>query len=183
MNFISTFIDGLYIIEPKVFGDHRGYFFESFNHNSFKKEGLEYDFVQDNEARSIYGVVRGLHFQLPPYTQAKLVRVFEGEVLDVVVDMRKSSATFGQSFSILLSAENKKQLLIPRGFAHGYAVLSETAVFFYKTDNFYSKEHDSGVKYDDPNFNIDWKVPIMDRILSDKDMQQADFDPSKIVFE
>ena len=171
-NFIEqTGIKDLVIINPRVFGDKRGYFFESCNEQVLKANGLDYRFVQDNEAGSTYGVLRGLHFQRPPYAQAKLVRMLEGEVLDVVVDLRNNSETYGQSYSVLLSAENRKQLLVPRGFAHGYVVLSETAVFFYKCDNYYFKEQEGGVAYNDPDLQIDWKLPAEDFLISDKDQQ------------
>ncbi|MBL4648578.1 MAG: dTDP-4-dehydrorhamnose 3,5-epimerase, partial [Aureispira sp.] len=147
MPFIKTDFPGLIVFEPKVFGDHRGYFYESYNAKSFKEGGIEADFVQDNQARSTYGVLRGLHYQLGEHAQAKLVRVIEGTVLDVVVDLREGSPTYGQSYEIELSAENKRQLFVPRGFAHGYVVLSETAEFFYKCDNFYNKESEGGLIY------------------------------------
>ena len=169
MNFIKTDIDELIIIEPKVFEDERGYFFESYNENEFKKNNLFYNFVQDNQSKSTYGVVRGLHSQLGDKAQAKLVRVLEGKVLDVVVDVRKNSKTFGKTFSIELTAENKKQLLIPRGFLHGFAVLSDTVIFSYKCDNFYCKEAEFGVRYNDPDLNIDWHIPQDKIIASEKD--------------
>ena len=145
MPFIDTPIPGLFVFEPKVFEDARGYFFESFNASVFSEKGINVNFVQDNQSKSTYGILRGLHYQLDPFAQAKLVRVISGEVLDVAVDVRQGSPTFGQHYGIILSAENKKQLYIPRGFAHGFVVLSETAEFFYKCDNFYSKEHDAGI--------------------------------------
>ena len=169
MPFIETPIKDLKIFEPQVWGDERGYFYESYNENTFKAAGISVNFVQDNQARSGYGVLRGLHYQLGAYAQAKLVRVIEGEVLDVVVDIREGSETYGQHFSILLSAENKKQLFVPRGFAHGYVVLSETAEFFYKCDNFYSKAHEGGILYNDPNLGIDWKIDLDQATLSEKD--------------
>lgn len=169
MNFINTTIPGVVIIEPKVFGDSRGYFFESFNQDEFFRNVGEYHFVQDNESRSSRGVLRGLHFQKPPYTQAKLVRCIEGEVLDVAVDIRKESPTFGQHVSVLLSGENKRQLFIPRGFAHGFVVLSEYATFAYKVDNIYAPSHDSGILYNDPALNIDWQIDDSLLLLSEKD--------------
>ena len=169
MPFIKTNIPGLVIFEPRVFKDERGYFFESFNAKTFEQEGITTPFVQDNQAFSAKGILRGLHYQLEPYSQAKLVRVISGEVLDVVVDIRKGSPTFGQSYSIILSEENQKQLYVPRGFAHGYAVLSETALFFYKCDNFYSKENEGGILFSDPQLNIDWMLNAKDIILSEKD--------------
>jgi dTDP-4-dehydrorhamnose 3,5-epimerase len=178
MEFIQTSIPGLIVLEPKVIGDARGYFFEAYNENEFAAHGITAKFVQDNQSRSVYGVLRGLHYQLNPYAQAKLVRVISGEVLDVAVDVRKNSPTYGRHFSILLSAENKKQLYIPRGFAHGFVVLSETAEFSYKCDNFYSKEHDAGIIYNDSELQIDWKITPENLIISDKDknlpgLQQA----------
>ncbi|MCP4442636.1 MAG: dTDP-4-dehydrorhamnose 3,5-epimerase [Aureispira sp.] len=169
MPFIKTEFPGLQIFEPRIFEDARGYFYESFNQKAFEAAGIHNRFVQDNQARSTYGVLRGLHYQLPLAAQAKLVRVIEGTVLDVVVDVREGSPTYGKSYTIELSAENHRQLFIPKGFAHGYVVLSETAVFFYKCDNFYSKEHEGGIIYNDPNIKIDWKIDLNDAVLSDKD--------------
>ena len=169
MPFITTEFPGLVVFEPRVFGDERGYFFESFNQQVFESAGITRPFVQDNQARSGYGVLRGLHFQKGDAAQAKLVRVLEGKVLDVVVDLRFGSPTYGKSYSIELSAENKLQLFVPRGFAHGYVVLSDTAEFFYKCDNFYSKADEGGLIYNDPALNIDWKIDLSDAILSDKD--------------
>ena len=170
MPFIETGIPDLKIFEPRVFGDHRGYFYESYNAETFKEAGIDANFVQDNQARSTYGVLRGLHYQLGDSAQAKLVRVIEGAVLDVVVDLREGSPTYGKSYGIELSAENKRQLFVPRGFAHGYVVLSETAEFFYKCDNFYDKESEGGLKFDDPALNIDWKIDLKDALLSEKDL-------------
>ena len=169
MKLISTHFEGLYIIEPRVFKDTRGYFYESFNRSVFEQNGLFFDFVQDNESKSQYGVVRGLHYQIGQFAQAKLVRVLQGKVLDVVVDLRKNSKTFGKSFSIELSAENKKQFLVPRGFAHGFSVLSKEAVFAYKCDNFYNKESERGIMFDDKKLNIDWQIPENKQIISEKD--------------
>ena len=169
MNLVKTDIEGVVILEPRVFGDERGYFFESFSQREFKELVGEVTFVQDNESKSSYGVVRGLHYQLPPYTQAKLVRVVEGEVLDVVVDLRKNSATFGKHVAVVLSAENKRQLFIPQGFAHGFAVLSPQAIFQYKCDHYYAPQYESGIQFDDPALGIDWKIPEADMILSEKD--------------
>lgn len=169
MPFIPTPIPGLLVFEPQVWADERGYFFEAFNAQTFKAAGIEANFVQDNQARSTFGVLRGLHYQLDSFAQAKLVRVLEGEVLDVVVDIRPQSPTYGQSYSIRLSAENKKQLFVPRGFAHGYVVLSPTAEFFYKCDNFYSKAHEGGIHYNDPQLQIDWEIDLNEAILSEKD--------------
>lgn len=169
MPFFDTTIEDLKIFEPTVWNDDRGYFYESYNENTFKAAGLKYNWVQDNQAKSEYGVIRGLHYQVGNMAQAKLVRVFQGEVLDVVVDIRPGSPTYGKQFSIVLSEENKKQLLVPRGMAHGYSVLSATAIFFYKCDNFYSKEHEGGVLYNDPALQIDWGIPAEHSKLSDKD--------------
>ncbi|MCQ2741068.1 MAG: dTDP-4-dehydrorhamnose 3,5-epimerase [Alphaproteobacteria bacterium] len=169
MNFIKTELDGVVIVEPKVFEDDRGYFFESYNEDEFVKNGITNRFVQDNQSKSSYGVIRGLHCQLGEHAQAKLVRVLEGKVLDVAVDIRKGSKTFGQHVAVELSAENKRQLFIPRGFLHGFSVLSETAVFAYKCDNLYCKESEFGIRYDDPEIGIDWKVPADKVKTSEKD--------------
>lgn len=175
MQITETRFQGLFVIQPSVFEDQRGYFYESYNRKVFEHAGIEVNFVQDNQSKSNYGVVRGLHYQLNPMAQAKLVRVLEGAVQDVVVDIREESPTFGEFYSIELSAENKTQLFIPRGFAHGFAVLSETAVFFYKCDNFYSKEHEAGIAYNDPALGIDWKLPQDEIILSPKDAELPTF--------
>lgn len=175
MPFIDTGFAGLKIFEPRVFSDNRGYFFESFNKDTFKEAGINVEFVQDNESKSQRGVLRGLHYQQNPMAQAKLVRVVEGEVLDVVVDIRKGSPTFGRHFDILLSAENKKQLYIPRGFAHGFSVTSETCIFQYKCDNYYSKESEGGILFSDAAFNIDWKIKPEDAIVSEKDKTLPSF--------
>ncbi|RMF21587.1 MAG: dTDP-4-dehydrorhamnose 3,5-epimerase [Bacteroidetes bacterium] len=169
MPFIETGIPGLILFEPKVFEDERGYFFEAYNERLFHQAGIRTRFVQDNQALSSYGVLRGLHYQVEPFAQAKLVRVLQGEVLDVVVDIRPGSPTYGQSYSIRLSEENKRQLFIPRGFAHGYVVLSPTAVFFYKCDNFYSREHEGGIAWNDPQLDIDWLVDEKDLIIAERD--------------
>ena len=169
MKVIKTSISDVVILEPRVFGDERGYFFESFSQREFNEQVAEVTFVQDNESKSSYGVVRGLHYQLPPYTQAKLVRVVEGEVLDVVVDLRKNSATFGKHVAVVLSGENKRQFFIPKGFAHGFAVLSPQAVFQYKCDNYYAPQYESGIQFDDPALGIDWKIPEAEMILAAKD--------------
>lgn len=169
MPFIETGIPDLVLFEPQVWADERGYFFEAFNEKTFAEAGITCSFVQDNQARSVRGVLRGLHYQVGPYAQAKLVRVLEGEVLDVAVDLRPDSPTYGRWFGVHLSAENKRQLFVPRGFAHGYVVLSEEAEFFYKCDNFYSREHEGGIRYNDPTLAIDWEIPAQVVILSDKD--------------
>jgi len=169
MNFIATPFPGLFLIEPKVFGDSRGYFFESFQQSEFDKKVGKTTFVQDNESKSVKGVLRGLHFQKPPYTQAKLVRCITGKILDVVVDLRKGSPTYKQSFSIELNDSNKLQLFIPRGFAHGFVVLSDEAIFSYKVDNLYAPAHDAGILFNDPELMIDWQLPESELKLSDKD--------------
>ena len=169
MNFIKTDIDGVFIIEPKVFEDARGYFFESYNEAEFIKNGITNRFVQDNQSKSSYGVIRGLHCQLGEHSQAKLVRVLKGRVLDVAVDIRRGSPTFGTHVAVELSDENNRQLFIPRHFLHGFSVLSDEAVFAYKCDNFYCKESEFGIRYDDPEIGIDWKIPAEKVITSEKD--------------
>lgn len=169
MKFTSTDFKGLYIIEPTIFKDPRGYFYESYNKKEFEKVGIHTEFVQDNRSRSVYGTLRGLHLQKNPFAQGKLVGVLEGKVLDVAVDIRKESITYGKHIAVELSAENKKLMFIPRGFAHGFVVLSKEAEFFYKCDNFYSKEHEVGIIYNDPSLAIDWKINPKEMILSDKD--------------
>jgi dTDP-4-dehydrorhamnose 3,5-epimerase len=170
MRATETKLSGCFVIEPNVFKDDRGYFFESYNQDKFEAAiGKKVNFIQDNEAFSSYGVLRGLHFQTGSYAQAKLVRVLQGTVVDVAVDLRKESDTFGQYFAIELSAENKLQLFVPRGFGHGYAVLSDTAAFAYKVDNTYSKENEGGIVWNDKSLNIDWKIAEADVLLSDKD--------------
>ena len=180
MNVISTSIPDVKILEPRVFEDARGHFFESFSQQLFTEKVSDTVFVQDNESRSTYGVLRGLHFQRPPMAQAKLVRVVEGSVLDVAVDIRTDSPTYGQHVSVELSAENKRQLFIPRGFAHGFVVLSPTVVFQYKCDNYYSPEHDGGIAWNDPDLKIDWQVPMEDVVLSEKDKKQIAFKEFKL---
>ena len=170
MKIKETHIPGLLVVEPQVFGDSRGYFFESFNAAKFAEQtGIDTQFVQDNESRSSYGVVRGLHMQLPPHAQAKLVRVVEGRVLDVAVDLRKDSPTFGKHFAIELTGENHLQVYIPKGIAHGFSVLSETAVFQYKCDGYYAPASEAAIAWNDPDLGIDWKLPSEDAVLSDKD--------------
>ncbi len=170
MNFIETKLKGCFIIEPKIFSDERGYFMESFNQKTFAQgTGLDVNFVQDNQSYSSKGVLRGLHYQTGVHTQAKLVRVLEGEVLDIAVDIRPGSETFGQHVSVVLSGENQTQFFVPRGFAHGFIVLSETATFFYKCDNLYHKESEGGIIFNDPTLNIDWKISIDECIISEKD--------------
>ncbi len=169
MKIHKTPIDGLIIIEPRVFEDDRGYFFESFHADRYREAGISSDFIQDNESKSVRGVIRGLHYQAGPYAQAKLVRVIEGSVFDVAVDLRKDSPTFGQWFGVELTSENKKQFYIPRGFAHGFSVLSETAIFTYKCDNYYHPESECGIAYNDPTLKIDWKISVSEEIISEKD--------------
>lgn len=169
MNMIDTPIAGLWVFEPTVYYDERGYFFESYNRRVWADAGIDTNFVQTNQARSTWGVLRGLHYQVEPMAQAKLVRVVEGEVLDVVVDLRDGSPTYGQWYSVRLSTENKRQLYVPRGFAHGYVVLSETAEFVYKCDNYYSKAHEGGIRFDDPTLRIDWQFDLSGVIVSEKD--------------
>lgn len=170
MKAIKTKLEGCFIIEPNIIGDNRGYFFESYNEKSLNEAlGQDIHFVQDNQSLSSYGVIRGLHAQSGEYAQAKLVRVLKGEVLDVAVDFRPESPTFGQHITAILSAENRRQLYIPRGFLHGFVVVSEHAEFFYKCDNFYYKNAEIGVRYNDPTLAIDWTVPVDDLILSEKD--------------
>tara|TARA_B100000780_G_C21055281_1_gene423940 strand:- start:615 stop:1169 length:555 start_codon:yes stop_codon:yes gene_type:complete len=169
MKFIKTPILDVYIIEPSVFGDHRGYFLESFNLEKFEENVCSIKFVQDNESKSTKGVLRGLHFQKPPFQQAKLVRCIKGKVMDVAVDIRKGSPTYGKHVVVELSGENKRQLFIPRGFAHGFLVLSESAIFAYKVDNTYAPEYDAGIRYDDKELNIDWGLTDVKVQLSEKD--------------
>lgn len=169
MNIIQTSIPGVVIIEPRLFKDDRGYFFESFSERDFNTQVREVKFVQDNESMSSYGVMRGLHFQRPPYTQSKLVRCVKGAVLDVAVDIRKGSPTYGQYVAVELTEENHRQFFVPRGFAHGFAVLSETAIFQYKCDNFYHPEADGGISILDDSLGIDWRIPTDHAILSEKD--------------
>jgi dTDP-4-dehydrorhamnose 3,5-epimerase len=169
MNVIKTKIEGVVIIEPRVFRDDRGYFFESFSQQRFNELVAPVTFVQDNESRSTYGVLRGLHFQKPPYAQSKLVRVVKGVVLDVAVDLRKDSPTFGQYEQVLLSEDNKRQFFIPQGLAHGFVVLSPEAVFQYKCDNYYAPQAEGSMRWDDPQININWQLPLGDILLSEKD--------------
>ena len=179
MEVIRTVIDGLVIIEPKVFKDARGYFFESFSQREFEEKVRKINFVQDNESMSSYGVMRGLHFQRPPFTQSKLVRCVKGKVLDVAVDIRKGSPTYGQHVAVELSEDNHRQFFVPRGFAHGFAVLSETAVFQYKCDNFYAPQADGGISIKDESLGIDWQIPTENAVLSEKDIKHLclkDFD-------
>jgi dTDP-4-dehydrorhamnose 3,5-epimerase len=172
MPIIKTEFPGLIIFEPTVIKDSRGYFFESYSERVFNADGITARFVQDNQSKSSFGVLRGLHYQLNPHAQTKLVRVLSGKILDVVVDIRTGSPTYGKTFSIELSAENHKQLLIPKGFAHGFSVLSKTAEVMYKCDEFYNKESEAGILYNDAALNIDWQIPLDKAIVSEKDLQQ-----------
>ncbi|PWJ39403.1 dTDP-4-dehydrorhamnose 3,5-epimerase [Sediminitomix flava] len=184
MEIIKTKLKDCYIIEPKVFGDERGYFFESFHKEKFKVEtGLDIDFVQDNQSSSKYGVLRGLHLQFGEYAQAKLVRVLSGRVLDIAVDLREESETYGQYEAVELSADNKRQFFVPRGFAHGFVVLSESAEFFYKCDNYYAPSYEGGIFYNDKDLNIDWGIPQSEMIISEKDQKLpslSDFKNTKL---
>ena len=175
MNIIETTLPGVLIVEPKVFGDARGYFFESWNQAAFETAGITNKWVQDNESRSGFGVLRGLHYQAAPYTQAKIVRAFTGTVLDVVVDIRKGSPTYGKHIAVELSGENKRQLYIPRGFAHGFAVLSDEAVFAYKCDNVYMPSSERGIMFNDPDLAIDWRIAPDKILLSEKDKKHPAF--------
>nr|WP_309755985.1 dTDP-4-dehydrorhamnose 3,5-epimerase [Flavobacterium sp.] len=175
MNIEKTFIQDLVLISPGVFEDARGYFFEAYNKSKFSDLGISIDFVQDNQSFSQKGTLRGLHYQNPPFAQTKLVRVLQGEIIDVAVDLRKDSPTFGKHFSVLLSAENKKQLLVPQGFAHGFSVLSETAVVLYKCDQYYNKESEGGIRFDDPTLAIDWQLRPDEVIVSEKDLVLPSF--------
>jgi dTDP-4-dehydrorhamnose 3,5-epimerase len=183
MPFLKTEIADLMIFEPRVFEDSRGYFFEAYNEETFRQHGMEMKFVQDNQSRSSYGVIRGLHYQLAPFAQAKLIRVLEGRILDVALDIRKGSPTFGHHFSLELSAENRKQLLVPEGFAHGFSVLSETATVLYKCNRFYHKESEGGILHNDPSLRIDWKIEKGKEIVSDKDAQLPRFANCRNNFE
>lgn len=183
MNIIPTKISGLLLIEPDVFNDPRGYFFESYNESKLIQNGIETRFVQDNESKSVRGTIRGLHYQNDPHAQTKLVRVIVGEVYDVAVDLRKGSPTFGQWHGELLTGENKKQFYIPQGFAHGFSVLSDTAIFAYKCDNFYNKASEGGIRYNDPKLAIDWRIPDNEVLVSDKDLILPEFDEANFNFE
>ena len=179
MDFSKTPIEGLLVLTPKIFTDNRGYFYESYNKNTLKELGITANFVQDNESFSSQNTLRGLHFQKPPFAQAKLVRVLEGTVWDVAVDLRTASPTFGKWFGVELSADNKKQFFIPRGFAHGFAVLSQTAKFAYKCDNFYNKASEGAVLFNDKELNIDWKIDLTKALLSEKDLKNPSFSSYK----
>lgn len=182
MEIVETGIEGLLIVKPQVFGDARGFFFETYNEKRYQNAGIDYKFVQDNISSSQYGVVRGLHFQKPPYSQTKLVQVIEGSVLDVAVDLRSGSSTYGKWFSVGLTSENHWQFLIPRGFAHGFSVLSEKAVFTYKCDNLYNPSSEGGVRFDDPTLNIDWRIDLNKAITSEKDKKHPFFNELDKIF-
>ncbi len=183
MPFKATDIPGLLLFEPNVFEDSRGYFFESYNENIFKEQGIDVRWVQDNQSSSQYGVIRGLHYQLPPFAQTKLVRVLRGKILDVVVDIRKGSPTFGKAYSKVLSAKNKRQLFIPKGFAHGFSVLSAKAEVLYKCDAFYNKQSEAGILYNDPVLGIDWRIPAEEAVISEKDIVLPVFAACQHTFE
>lgn len=176
MNIEETFIKDLVVITPAVFPDERGYFFEAYNQGKFHERGVHYNFIQDNQSFSKRGVIRGMHLQINPFAQAKLVRVLEGEILDVAVDLRKESPTYGQHFSVILSAENKKQLMVPHGFAHGFSVLSATASILYKVDQVYNKDSERGIRYDDSTLNINWQLTPEEIIVSEKDLNLPSFE-------
>lgn len=177
---IETYIPGVVILEPKVFGDERGYFLESFSQKNFVKEVCQTEFVQDNESKSRYGVLRGLHYQLPPFSQSKLVRVVRGRVRDFAVDIRVGSPTFGKYVMAELTEDNHRQLFIPRGFAHGFVTVSDEAVFQYKCDNYYSPEHEAAIAWDDPTLAIDWTIPVRDIVLSEKDRSHPQLSEAKL---
>jgi dTDP-4-dehydrorhamnose 3,5-epimerase len=178
----KTAFDGLFIIVPRIFEDNRGYFYESYNQETYQKAGIPNLFVQDNQSESVKGVIRGLHYQLAPSAQTKLVRVITGTVFDVVVDLRKGSSTFGKWYGIELSGKNKLQLLVPQGFAHGFSVLSDKAVLHYKTDNLYNKDSERGIVYNDPVLNIDWKIDPRESLVSDRDAQLSHFEDAEYNF-
>lgn len=183
MEVITTEIEGVVIIEPRIFKDDRGYFYESFSQREFEEKVCRTTFVQDNQSKSSYGVLRGLHFQKPPYCQSKLVRCIKGAVLDVAVDIRKGSPTFGKYVAVELSEDNHRQFFVPRGFAHGFVVLTPEAIFQYKCDNFYNKESEGAVAWNDPQLDIDWKVPFDKVILSEKDKLNKNIDEAEYLFD
>ncbi|MCG6186410.1 dTDP-4-dehydrorhamnose 3,5-epimerase [Maribellus maritimus] len=182
MKITETPIPGLFVVEPRVFEDSRGYFYESYHKERYFQNQMGAEFIQDNESRSVRGVVRGLHYQLAPFAQSKLVRVVQGSVYDVAVDLRKGSPTFGEWFGLELNEAEKKQLFIPRGFAHGFSVLSETAIFSYKCDNVYSKDSERSININDPKLNIDWKIKTSEQIVSEKDQVAPFFDDAEMNF-
>lgn len=183
MEVIKTDIDGVVIIEPRIFRDERGYFFESFSQRDFQEKVCNTVFVQDNESKSSYGVLRGLHFQKPPYAQSKLVRVIKGAVLDVAVDIRKGSPTFGQHVAVELTGENHRQFFIPRGFAHGFSVLTDEVIFQYKCDNFYAPQSEGALAWDDPDLGIDWRIPTDKVLLSEKDCHHSRLRDAEWLFD
>lgn len=183
MNIIETEIEGVVILEPRIFKDDRGYFYESFSQREFEEKVCQTTFVQDNQSMSVYGVVRGLHFQKPPYCQSKLVRCIKGAVLDVAVDIRKDSPTFGKYVAVELTEENHRQFFIPRGFAHGFAVLSDEAVFQYKCDNYYNKESEGAIAWDDATIGVDWRIPTENVILSEKDKMSKPISGNGYLFD
>lgn len=183
MEIIETKILGLVIIEPRIFRDDRGYFFESFSQRNFEEQVCKTQFVQDNESKSSYGVLRGLHFQKPPYAQSKLVRVIKGAVLDVAVDIRKGSPTFGQHVAVELTEDNHRQFFIPRGFAHGFSVLTDEVIFQYKCDNFYAPQSEGAIAWNDPQLNIDWRIPADKVVLSEKDRHHPNLDEAEWLFD
>ena len=183
MEVIKTDIDGVVIIEPRIFRDERGYFFESFSQRDFQEKVCRTVFVQDNESKSSYGVLRGLHFQKPPYAQSKLVRVIKGAVLDVAVDIRKGSPTFGQHVAVELTGENHRQFFIPRGFAHGFSVLTDEVIFQYKCDNFYAPQSEGALAWDDPDLGIDWRIPTDKVLLSEKDCHHSRLRDAEWLFD
>jgi dTDP-4-dehydrorhamnose 3,5-epimerase len=178
----KTEFNGLVVIVPRIFADTRGYFYESYNYEAYKNAGIPFEFVQDNQSESSKGVIRGLHYQLAPHAQTKLVRVLSGTIYDVVVDLRKNSPTFGRWFGIELTGENKLQLLVPRGFAHGFSVLSERAIVLYKTDNVYNQQAERGIVYNDRQLAINWKIPVAEHIVSDRDARLAQFEDAEYNF-
>ena len=182
MELIQTGFSGLILIKPAIFEDARGYFFESFNKLSFKKNGIDYNFVQDNQSLSSHGIIRGLHYQLVPFAQTKLVRVIHGEIYDVAVDLRKGSSTFGKWYGVNLSGNNYLQLLIPQGFAHGFSVLSDKATVLYKTDDYYKKEAERGIVFNDPYLKINWNIPESEVLVSERDKQLPGFDNAEFNF-
>lgn len=183
MPFTATPLPGVLLFEPTVYPDDRGYFFESYNKRIFQGSGITNEFVQDNQSFSCYGVIRGLHFQLEPYAQSKLVRVLQGRILDVVVDLRTGSPGFGKSYSVELSSENRLQIYIPKGFAHGFSVLSVTTEISYKCDQFYNRQSEGGIRYNDPQLNIDWQIPPEKELISEKDARLPHFDPRILQFK
>ncbi len=180
MSWTKTNFEGVWIFEPKIWNDQRGYFIESFNADGLPEELKSIQFVQDNEAKSTRGVLRGLHYQLPPFAQSQLVRCVVGEVVDVIVDVRPNSATYGKHLSVILNEINKKQLFVPHGFAHGYAVLSDTAIFAYKCDQYYAPQQEGGLKYDDASLGINWILPLSEMVVSDKDQKLPNFGDHKL---